>query len=83
MSTAPADYDATSIALLFGPDTDPAGIAVTVPIINDDIVEADETFFGTIVLSGIAPAGVSLNPDTAPVTIIEDITDGTLKVKRN
>ena len=44
----------------------------TVPIINDSMVETDETF--TVVLSSVSslPFGVMLAPATATVTIIDD-----------
>ena len=44
--SANEDYSNTMKLLTFGPDT--RNVLVRVPIVDDDIVESDETFFGNL-----------------------------------
>ena len=48
-------------------------ITVSVPIINDNIVENDETFTGVLTVNN--PDDAFLVPDVATVTIAEDPAD--------
>ena len=69
--TAPADYGETIEDLTFDGST--GRECVTVPIINDDILEDIESFTASLTTSDSA---VTLNPDLARVDIIEDPNDG-------
>ena len=68
---APADYDETIQDLTFDSSTNRN--CVTIPIVNDDAVEATESFTGSLTTSDPA---VTLNPDLARVDIFEDHNDG-------
>ncbi|SDD06044.1 Calx-beta domain-containing protein [Pedobacter soli] len=70
-ATAGADYTATSGTLNF-PANSPAGTALTftVPIINDNIAEPNETFTAT--LSGITGGVVVISNATATATIVDN-----------
>ena len=68
--TAPSDYEGTSRLLTFSPSINM--VPVEVNIINDDIVEGNETFFGILENQG---QPVMTQPDRATVTIIEDAND--------
>ena len=62
-----SDYMNTSGLLTLSPgDTEET---IMVPIVNDDMFENDETFMVLLFLVG-NPAGVTLDPDTAKVTIL-------------
>ena len=66
--TAPGDYSAVSgFSVVFGPDEEVK--TVEVPIVNDDLLEEDENFFGRLVTSD--PDVDVINPN-AEVTIIDD-----------
>ena len=67
-ATAPGDYGTTSGTLTFE-SGDPRTQQVSVPIVDDDIDEADEETF-TVTLSN--PMGASLGSATATGTIIDD-----------
>lgn len=69
-SIAPADYTALTRILTFTPSN--LTIDVPVPILNDDIVEGNETFCGLLDPQG-QPAVTS--PDEATVVITEDVND--------
>ena len=69
--TAPADYGETIEDLTFDGST--GRQCVTVPIINDDILEDTESFTTNFTTSDSA---VTLNPDLARVDIFEDPNDG-------
>ena len=68
---APADYGETIQDLTFDGSTDRN--CVTVPIVNDDALEATESFTASLTTSDLA---VTLNPDLARVDIFEDPNDG-------
>ena len=65
---APADYERTVRSLTFSPTVDVNAVPVT--IINDNIHEDSERFFGILAAAADQPA--ILNPATAVVTIIDD-----------
>ena len=65
----PADYERTVRQLTFSPTVDVN--AVPVNIINDDIHEDNERFFGNLTVD--TDQQTILNPDTAVVTILDDI----------
>ncbi|MCC6808195.1 MAG: hypothetical protein IT381_12290 [Deltaproteobacteria bacterium] len=65
-ATAGADYATTGVALTFNPLVTLQ--QVTVPLIGDGAVEANETFF--VVLS--APANATFASNVAQVTIVDD-----------
>ena len=68
-ASAGSDYTNMSGVLTLSPgDTEET---IMVPIVNDDLFENDEMF--TVVLSG-TPAGVTLDPDVATVTIKDNDT---------
>ena len=67
---APADYDKTIQDLTFDGSTDRN--CVTIPIVNDDALEATESFTASLTTSDPA---VILNPDLARVDIFEDPND--------
>ncbi len=70
-STGPADFVALSnVTLEFSAGT--SSHQVTVTIVNDDIVEDPETFFGNLTTSDDS---VQLAPRTATVTIREEFGD--------
>ena len=69
--TAPADYDGTIADLTIDGST--GRQCVTVPIINDDILEGTESFTASLTTSDSA---VTLNPDLAWVDIFDDPNDG-------
>ncbi len=54
--------------LEFGPET--TSLQVSVQILDDDLLEADEVFFGNLV--GSAVEGVEIGPDTASATITDN-----------
>lgn len=72
-SVEPADYSGVRILLTFGPLTQRMGVPV--PIINDLIVEGNETFFGLLDSQG---EPVITNPAQATVLITEDMNDSKL-----
>ncbi|MBT8198519.1 MAG: hypothetical protein KJO84_08495, partial [Acidimicrobiia bacterium] len=61
-----ADFTTTGGTLTWG-NADSAPKTITVPIIDDALYEADETF--TVTLSGVT-GGATLGPDVATVTIL-------------
>ena len=63
-----ADYERTVRTLTFSPTVNVNSVPVN--IFNDDIHEDSETFLGTLSATG---QSVILNPDTAVVTITDDI----------
>ncbi len=70
--TAPADYTGTTQILTFTPTV--TQTTVRVSIINDSIVENDETFTGLLTIGN--PDDAFLVPDVATVTISgEDASD--------
>ena len=69
-TVAPVDYEETITDFTFGPGID--RLCVDVPIVNDDILEGNEQFFGTLTTTD---PDVLVNPDEATVTIIEDPND--------
>ncbi len=70
VTLVPADYEAVSGVFTFSPMVQRIGVNVT--IINDEIVENDETFSAVLDAQGMP---VDVSPDTATITIIEDTTD--------
>ena len=66
-ATAPADYSATSGRLVFNPGV--TSVPISVPIVNDTEVEANETF--KVSLSN-PQGGAVVGPGGAFVTIIDD-----------
>ena len=71
ISAAPTDYDETDLDFVFGGDNSIR--CVNVSIIDDDILEDTESFYGTLIT---ADSAVLLNPDRAEVLIIKDPNDG-------
>ena len=71
--TAPADYVNTIQLLQFSPTVD--AVSVNVPIINDTVVENDETFFALLDTQG-QPVFLGVGRRTAEVLIVEDPSDG-------
>ena len=67
---APADYTAVTRVLSFSPSE--LRVAVPVPIINDDILEGNETFFGRLDSQG---QPIVADPADATVIITEDKND--------
>ena len=64
----PADYERTVRLLTFSPTVNVNPVPVI--IINDDIHEDSERFFGNLTAAADQPA--ILNPATAVVTILDD-----------
>ena len=64
----PSDYERTVAQLTFSPTVNVNPILVN--IVNDDIHEDSETFFGNLAADVDQP--VILNPERAVVTIIDD-----------
>ena len=69
---ASGDYNDTVMLLTFGPGV--LSLDVSVPIVDDNLAEVDEVFYGNLRL----PAGsefvglVELNPDRANATIFDN-----------
>ena len=70
-ATPSVDYAPTIMDFTFGPDNNRR--CVTVPIVNDNILEEIETFLANLTTSDLA---VTLEPDTAQVNILRDENDG-------
>ena len=68
---APGDYTTVTQTLTFNSTT--SSVDIQVPIIDDDLLEDPEMFFGMI--SNPSDSRVTLNPARANVTI-EDFEDG-------
>ena len=64
------DYTGTTVDLTFTP-TQSTSVA-RVPLINDDILEGQEFFFGNLMNT---PNLASASPNRATVTINEDVND--------
>ena len=73
-----ADYSRTTSLLTFTPTV--SSRDVDVPILQDDIVETDETFFGSLDPQG-QPAFVA--PSEATVTILDNDGDSQLQKQLN
>ena len=65
---APSDYERTVAQLTFSPTVNVNPVPVN--IVNDDIHEDNETFFGNLAADADQP--VILNPERAVVTIVDD-----------
>ena len=65
---ASADYTTEALTLTFNPNN--TCVDIPVPIIDDEICEDDEMFFGEI--SNPSDSDVTLNPTTATVTIMDN-----------
>ena len=67
---ATLDFSNTTATLIF----DPISLTrnVTIPITDDNIVEAVETFFATLTTDGSDPA-VLLDPALADISILDEI----------
>ncbi|MDO9495288.1 MAG: Calx-beta domain-containing protein [Nocardioides sp.] len=75
-ATAGADYQAASGEIVFMPD-EPATQSFDVPVVDDAVVEADET----VLLSLTSVNGGTLgDPDTATLTIQDDDTKAQLRL---
>ncbi|HEX8199112.1 MAG TPA: Calx-beta domain-containing protein, partial [Isosphaeraceae bacterium] len=73
-ATATADYLSVAGTIRFGPgDT---AVTITVPIVQDDLRESNETFF--VALRN--PTGVTLGAGTATVTIVDDDAPGAFQL---
>lgn len=68
LHTAPEDYEKLTASLTFSPMINE--VMVTVTIVNDDILEDNETFTGNLDAQDDEP--VKLDPSVATVTIFED-----------
>ena len=77
--TAPDDYTTVVQTLTFNPTTN--SVNITVPIIDDSLLEDDEMFFGFI--SNPSDSRVTLAPDRANVTIEDFGDDGECSVERH
>ncbi len=68
----------TSLFSLTGTDRTSANVA----IVDDDILEGEVSFFANLsfVDASSIPVGVTINPDTATATIVDD--DGKFVVQR-
>ena len=64
MHSATVDFEVTSSDLIF--DTDTSSQIVTIPILEDDIVEGSETIIVTLTS---ADSAAIVNPPSASVTI--------------
>jgi hypothetical protein len=67
-SAAPSDFTPVTPNLTFGPTT--TRLPVTIPIVNDDIVESVENFFATLTLVTVG-ANVLVDPAGAEITIFD------------
>ena len=65
--TAPSDYTATSVDLTFTPGVN--SLTVSVPIIDNGILEDTEQFFGDL---NTSDPDVNLMPSGANITITDD-----------
>lgn len=78
-ATAGEDYTATSGTLTIAPGETTSTLEI--PILDDDLVEEDETF--TVTLDDVAGGGAVLGvPSTAVVTILDDDEDTGKEVER-
>ena len=64
------DYNETVRLLTFAPGVE--RISVMVPIIDDDLVEGDEVFFGVISLPPGSTSTIEFSPGRANVTISDN-----------
>ena len=75
LSSAPGDFaDPIEIVLQF--DGVSTSQTVTVTIENDNVLESEETFLGNLELRNQEDQQVTLAPQTAVITIVEDNADG-------
>ena len=74
------DYVPLTQELTFGPTV--KRIDVNVTINDDDIVEFDEVFLGNLTIVTMGPM-VVLNPDTAMVTILDEVDSMLTKLVAN
>ena len=77
------DYVPLTQELTFGPTV--KRIDVNVTINDDDIVEFDEVFQGNLAIVTMGPDApmVALNPDTAMVTILDEVDSMLTKLVAN
>ena len=66
--TAPGDYTATIVMITFAPEEDT--MTVTVNIVNDDIVEYNEMFFGRL---SATDSLVQVTDGEATITIVDEV----------
>lgn len=75
LSSAPGDFaDPVEIVVQF--DGVSTSQTVTVTIENDNVLESEETFLGNLELRNQDDQQVTLAPQTAVITIVEDSADG-------
>lgn len=67
---APGDYSATVTTVTFGPDKMPQ--EVSVPIVDDDFAENNETFFGNLRIPAGSADMIQLDPGRANATISDN-----------
>ena len=68
--TGSQDYNETVRLLTFAPGE--RRISVMVPIVDDDLVEGDEVFFGVITLPPGSASSIEFSPGRANVTISDN-----------
>ena len=67
--TAPSDYTEVTRTLNFAPAT--TRIEVTIPIVDDDIVESVENFFAMLALETVG-ANVIVDPARTQINIVDN-----------
>ena len=73
-NTEGSDYTGTALILEFRPGV--TSISVSLPLIDDDTFEITEMLQGVLVFPETAPPCVSIDPELANITILDD--DGEL-----
>ena len=70
-STAGQDYTSIEETVTFDPDQ--SELMITVPLINDRLVEGDEIFRGVVSLSSTSPGGIQIGArNVTTITITDD-----------
>ena len=69
ISAAGLDYNETTSSLVF---TDQSTESVPVGIVDDNLFEPQETFFGRLNVAGVLPPNVYLEPIEAKATIYNE-----------
>ena len=72
LSAAPADYTASSMVFTFNP-VNSGPMLLSIPIVDDAVLELDETFRVVLSVNGPFTAVASaVNPFDSPVTILDN-----------
>ena len=72
LSAAPADYNTSTMVFTFNP-ANSGPMLLSIPIVDDAVLESDETFRVVLSVNGpFAAVASAVNPFDSPVTILDN-----------